>query len=154
MISHTRQPLGTHFLSLPFLFPLLFLQVSPPSRSPVPRQPAPVELSQPRYRSYILLSALTTCVLTEHKIGYEMALKSTAASLFTLIRDLHGGRVSGMQTSPQPDVLTRFLSFQISATTMKVCRGLVPPNYVKLVEGATVQLQQKSVLSPRSLTRP
>ena len=108
-----------------------------------------VELTQPRFRSYVLLSAVSTCILTEKKAPYELALRSNAAALYTVIRDVHGGRISGMKTVPQADSFTRYLSFQISASTLKICKPLVPAGYLKLVEATAASMQQKE---PHSLS--
>lgn len=117
---------------------------------PTTPSPSTVELTQPRFRSYVLLSAVNTCVLAERKIPYELALRSNATSLYTVIRDVHGGRISGMKTMPQADSLTRYLSFQISASTLKICKPLVPSSYLKLVEATAASMQTKEADSPTS----
>ena len=133
------------------LAPFLMANLHEPSASAAPLSSArtPVALSEPRFRSYVLLAAASTCVLAEQKIPYELSLRSNATALYTVIRDVHGGQVDGMKSIPRADAFIRFLSFQISSTTLTVCRRQVPESYVRLVD-ATADLLRKKQLSPSS----
>lgn len=149
-----RPNLFSQFLHLSFqglLLPFFLLQVAPSALSnPTKQEPA----SPGRFRSYLLLTALSTCSLSSRQIDYEVSLKANSSALYTLLTQLHGGKVGGMKTVPSQLAYSRYITYQIARTTSKLCPSLVPKNFSIAIDRTTQQLlkqlgEPSSVVSPR-----
>ena len=120
---------------LTFFLPLFLIGILASSSSAQPQSgSARVPLSQPRLRSYLLLAATSTCILAQQKVPFSTALRSNVSAIFTLIRDLHSGRIEGVQLHSTDGAIQKYLGVQIAATSATLCKADVPVDYLRAIQ--------------------
>lgn len=87
-----------------------------------------IPISTSDLQKYQVLSAINVCALLQDKVRFETAIKANVASVGSLIVNLNGSKIQGLNNG-QPlsnEQLSGGLSLQIASAAASQCPKLIP----------------------------
>jgi hypothetical protein len=152
LLYDKSEPGNMTLLARPLLLCALFLGSAQlavqPSHAQAPSGPntqAKIPISVGELQKYQVLSAINICSLLQDKVRFEVAVKANIASVGSLIVNLHGSMIQGVNNG-QPltnDQLTQGLSLQIASAAASQCPKLIPEANLADIKKALSGLQKK-----------
>ena len=113
------------------------------AQAPAASQPSkPISTSE--LEKFIVVGSINTCILLQDKVSFDTAMKANVSALGSLIANLHGSQVQGVNDGKpmSSQQLTQGLALQTAALAADRCPKLIPEKDLAEIKKAFGELEK------------
>lgn len=109
-------------------------------------------ISSAELEKFLVVGSISTCVLVQDKVSFDMAVKANVTSIGSLVANLHGSQVQGANDGKPMSAqqLTQGLALQLSALAADRCPKVIPEKDLIEIKKAFSELEKLNQKTPSS----